>query len=325
MRGALTQWLDWHRRHPLALAEDVALIEEIAREAGADTRPERLCRWWQQKRERQRSHLQTLQPAARWPMCWPELSRRSRCHLQQALDEDNRDWRERFVRGDADQRQRASRERLIDRAGPSTAGWMRRSAGWSPKGCALAWDAARWQLERERQQRDLIETLRALRTLQAPERERRRTALLQAWSPAHARAGRSAGAPVPRTAAALPVRADRRAAQPHRRQPAPRGRHTAAGLGPRPARGRRRHRYGGWIVTRRVPDGRSGKALQAGLEHQRQQIPGLVWRAPMLDADLDQTLAAGAVDQQHQRLGARASCQPKPAPKPTPEPITTEP
>ena len=60
VRQALTQWLDWHRRHPLALAEDVALIEEIAREAGADTRPERLCRWWQQLRERQQLHLQTL-------------------------------------------------------------------------------------------------------------------------------------------------------------------------------------------------------------------------------------------------------------------------
>ena len=35
VRQALGQWLDWHRRRPLA--EDVALLEEIAREAGSDT------------------------------------------------------------------------------------------------------------------------------------------------------------------------------------------------------------------------------------------------------------------------------------------------
>ena len=103
-------------------------------------------------------------------------------HLQQALDEDNRDWRERFVRGDADQRQRASRERLIDRAetfyGRLDAAQRRLVA---ERLRASPWDAARWQLERERQQRDLIETLQALRTLQASEHTRR-TALLQAWA-----------------------------------------------------------------------------------------------------------------------------------------------
>jgi hypothetical protein len=181
VRQALTQWLDWHRRHPLALAEDVALIEEIAREAGADTRPERLCRWWQQLRERQQLHLQTLAGGAMADVL-AGLSEAQLRHLQQALDEDNRDWRERFVRGDADQRQRASRERLIERAetfyGRLDAAQRRLVA---ERLRASPWDAARWQLERERQQRDLIETLQALRTLQAPEHARR-AALLQAWA-----------------------------------------------------------------------------------------------------------------------------------------------
>lgn len=175
VRQALAQWLDWHRRRPLG--EDTALLEDLAREAGADTRTERTCRWWQTLVDRQALYLQTL---ASGPLAdvLSGLSDAQLRHLQQALDEDNRDWRDRFLRGDADQRQRASRERVIDRAelvyGRLDAA-QRRFVGERLR--ASPWDPVRWMAERQRQQRDLIETLQALRT--TPERERR-AALLQA-------------------------------------------------------------------------------------------------------------------------------------------------
>ena len=105
--------------------------------------------------------------------------------------------------------------------------------------------------ERERQQRDLIETSQALRTLQAPERERR-TALLQAWAGARSKRTIRRRASTANTAA-LPVRADRRAA--NRTDASQRRELHGCRAGPATcARGRRRHRYGSWIVTRRVPD-----------------------------------------------------------------------
>ncbi|MDQ5897499.1 MAG: hypothetical protein QG612_1585 [Pseudomonadota bacterium] len=177
VRQALAQWLDWHRRRPLA--EDVALLDEIAREAGADTRAERTCRWWQLVHERQGIHLQAL-AGGMLPDVLATLSDAQLRHLQQALDDDNREWRERFLRGDADQRLRAARERAIERAeqlyGRLDAA-QRRFIGERMRGSP--WDATRGLAERQRQQRDLLETLQALRALPAGDHERR-VGLLQA-------------------------------------------------------------------------------------------------------------------------------------------------
>ena len=97
-RRALTQWLDWHRRHPLALAEDVALIEEIAREASADTGRTWLCRWWQRLRERQQSASADA-GRRRDGRCAGRAERGRGAPPAAGARRDNRDWRERFVRG----------------------------------------------------------------------------------------------------------------------------------------------------------------------------------------------------------------------------------
>jgi hypothetical protein len=158
VRQALTQWQTWHRTRQLPI--DTGLLEQAAREAAADATPAQACRWWTTVQGRQETYLHALvEPLADTLGSLDEGQLR---HLQTRLDASNREWRDTYLRGDNDQRHRASAERIIDRADTLYGridSAQRRFI--SERLRSSPWDPHRWLQERQRQQQELATTLRA--------------------------------------------------------------------------------------------------------------------------------------------------------------------
>lgn len=158
-RQALARWQVWHRTRQLP--EDLALLDQIAQDAGSDTTPAQTCRWWTTLQGRQDLYLQALvEPMAEVLATVDEVQLR---HLQARLDRSNREWRDTYLRGDSDQRLRASAERVIDRADTlygHVDSAQRRFIAERLR--SSPWDPHRWLQERQRQQQELVATLRAV-------------------------------------------------------------------------------------------------------------------------------------------------------------------
>jgi hypothetical protein len=176
VRQALTQWQTWHRTRQLP--EDLAVLEQVAQEARSDATPAQSCRWWKTVQGRQELYLQAL--AEPMTDVLGSLDEGQLKHLQTRLDTSNREWRDTYLRGDSDQRHRASAERIIDRADMVYGridSAQRRFISERLRGSP--WDPHRWQQERLRQQQELITTLRAV--AQPGMDKAQRVALLRTW------------------------------------------------------------------------------------------------------------------------------------------------
>jgi hypothetical protein len=176
VRQALIQWQTWHRTRQLP--EDLAVLEQVAQEARSDATSTQSCRWWRAVQGRQETYLQALVE----PMTdvLGSLDEGQFKHLQTRLDTSNREWRDTYLRGDSDQRHRASAERIIDRADMVYGridSAQRRFI--SERLRSSPWDPHRWQQERLRQQQELITTLRAV--AQPGMDKAQRAALLRTW------------------------------------------------------------------------------------------------------------------------------------------------
>ncbi|MEY2875101.1 MAG: hypothetical protein RLZZ373_2472 [Pseudomonadota bacterium] len=176
VRQALTQWQTWHRTRQLP--EDTALLEQAAQEANADAAPAQACRWWKAVQARQETYLNALiEPMAD---TLGSLDDTQFKHLQTRLDTSNREWRDTYLRGDNDQRHRASAERLTDRAETLYGridSAQRRFI--SERLRSSPWDPHRWQQERQRQQQEMVATLRAV--AQPGLDKAQRVTLLRTW------------------------------------------------------------------------------------------------------------------------------------------------
>jgi len=176
VRQALTQWQTWHRTRQLP--DDTLLLDQAAQEAAVDATPAQACRWWKTVQGRQETYLNALvEPMADTLGSLDEGQFR---HLQTKLDASNREWRDTYLRGDSDQRHRASTERLIDRADTLYGridSAQRRFI--SERLRSSPWDPHRWLQERQRQQQELVATLRAVN--QPGVDKAQRTQLLRTW------------------------------------------------------------------------------------------------------------------------------------------------
>lgn len=177
VRQALLQWQTWHRTRQLP--EDVAQLEQLAQEALSDTAPAQACRWWKTVQTRQETYLLALvEPLA---PTLGSLDEAQLKHLQAKFDTSNREWRDTYLRGDSDQRHRASTERIIDRADMlygQIDSAQRRFI--SERLRSSPWDPHRWLQERQRQQQETLTTLRA--AVQPGLDKAQRTTLLRAWA-----------------------------------------------------------------------------------------------------------------------------------------------
>lgn len=176
VRQALAQWQTWHRTRQLP--DDLALLEQLAQEASSDTTPAQTCRWWKAVQTRQETYLMALvEPLADTLGSLDDVQLK---HLQTRFDTSNREWRDNYLRGDSDQRHRASVERLVDRAetlyGRLDSAQRRLI---SERLRSSPWDPHRWLQERQRQQQETLATLRA--GAQPGLDKARRSAALRTW------------------------------------------------------------------------------------------------------------------------------------------------
>ena len=90
VRQSLAQWLSWHRARPLG--EDVALLDQLARDAAADVTPAQTCRLWAQLQARQMLYLEQLVTGPFGDVL-ADLGDAQLRHLQARFDESNHEWR----------------------------------------------------------------------------------------------------------------------------------------------------------------------------------------------------------------------------------------
>ena len=159
VKRALDDWFGWHRA--TQLPDYAALLASARQQIGEPTTPDAACRW------QDRVRLQ-LEPAlgravAEFAAVVPGLTEAQYRHLEGRYLKVNDDMRADFLQPDAAERQRASVERAVERAervyGRLDAPQRRvivagvEASPFSPE---------LWLAERQRRQRDVLQTLRRL-------------------------------------------------------------------------------------------------------------------------------------------------------------------
>jgi hypothetical protein len=160
VRAALQDWLSWHRSK--ALADDIALLEQAAREVRQDTTPAQVCAWWNRTVQRRSLYLTQLLPAA--AELAATLDERQLRHIEAYQQVKDQDWRDDHLQPKASERFDGEVKRVRERAemlyGKLDAAQRRtivdRMQGNTP------WDAQRWHAGMLREQAALLQALRGV-------------------------------------------------------------------------------------------------------------------------------------------------------------------
>lgn len=158
-REAIAQWFAWHQR--TQLPDYVALLERAASEAVVDTTPAQACRWFDEVRTRiDRAVEQALPDAA---AIAAGLSPEQLAHLERKQAKNNAEFRDDFLQADPAERRAAAVERVVERAEQLYGRLARSQRERIAQSLASSpFDPERWLAERQRRQRDLVQTLRRL-------------------------------------------------------------------------------------------------------------------------------------------------------------------
>lgn len=160
VKDALGRWLAWHRA--TQLGDYAALLQRAAGEVQHDTTPERLCRWIDELGARADAAVeQALPDAARLAR---RLAPEQLEHIARRQRQEADKLREEFLEPDRAERLDAAVERATERAEKLYGRLDAHQRGRLAQDVAASpFDAQRWLAEKERRQRDLLDTLRALR------------------------------------------------------------------------------------------------------------------------------------------------------------------
>ncbi len=160
-RAALDRWFDWHRG--TQLADYAGLLAAAQREIGQDATPAQMCRWWGELRQRYDSAVDAALPAA--ADLAPALTVAQLQHIEQRFAKGNAALRDEQLQPDPATRRREAVKRAVERAERL---YGRLSDGQralvESQVAASPFDPEAWMAERERRQRDLLQTLRRLQT-----------------------------------------------------------------------------------------------------------------------------------------------------------------
>jgi hypothetical protein len=160
VRGALQDWMSWHRSQ--ALGDAVGLLEQAAREVGQDITPAQVCGWWDKYNQRRTSYLTQLLPAA--ADLAATLEPRQLDNVQARQISKDADWRDEHLQPKPTDRLEGEVKRVRDRAemlyGKLDAAQRRylveRLQGATP------WDADRWHAGMVREPAVLLAALRGV-------------------------------------------------------------------------------------------------------------------------------------------------------------------
>jgi len=155
-RDAIDQWFAWHRRSQLPDYAD--LLQRAAGEALQDVTPARACEWFQQIRVRADAAAEKALPdAAALTMTFKPEQLRA---LQRKQAKNNADFRSDFLQVEPQKRLAKSVERAIERSeqlyGGLDEAQRKRIA---QRVAASPFDPERWNEERMRRQRELLQAL----------------------------------------------------------------------------------------------------------------------------------------------------------------------
>lgn len=159
VRQALDRLHEWHRG--TQLPELLALLDSAQTQVTEPTTPEKACRWQGQVREALEPTLErALQLAAEQ---LPGLGEAQFRHMEQRYAKGNAEMRRDFLQPDAEDRAEASVKRTLERVeriygrlGDAQKRVVREGVAASP------FDPELWLAERQRRQRDVMQTLRRL-------------------------------------------------------------------------------------------------------------------------------------------------------------------
>jgi Family of unknown function (DUF6279) len=157
LKESLDQWFDWHRQTQLVpYANWLVTIEKRLAEptTGAE-----VCAWFDQAREKAQPAIDRAMMAASEHL--PALGLAQIAHLEQRYAKNNAEFRELYLKGDANERMKTRRKRSIESAeriygklGPAQIKVIEANLASSP------FDPATSLLEREKRQREILATMR---------------------------------------------------------------------------------------------------------------------------------------------------------------------
>ncbi len=158
-RAAIDRWFQWHRS--TQLADYAGLLAQAQREVGQDASAAQMCRWWGELRQRYDVAVDAALPAAADLV--PALGTAQLRHIEQRLAKGQATLRDDFLQPDPEKRRREALKRAVERAerlygriSDAQRALVEAELAASP------FDPEAWLAERERRQRDLLQTLRRL-------------------------------------------------------------------------------------------------------------------------------------------------------------------
>jgi len=111
-RAAVDQWFAWHRRQQLA--EDAALLDQIAQEALKDTSGAQVCQWVTVYERKRDLYLTQFAPAV--ADIAASLGPENLKQIEARFAKVNEKWRDEHVQGDLSEREAEAVKRVLDRA-----------------------------------------------------------------------------------------------------------------------------------------------------------------------------------------------------------------
>jgi hypothetical protein len=159
VRQALDQWFDWHRG--TQLADAAALLAAAGQQVLDPTTPEAVCRWQDRARE-------WVEPALNraivdFAQIVPSLGEAQFKHLERRYSKNIDEMRADFLQPDPAERQRESVKRAVERAERLYGRLDEAQLRIVSAGVAVSpFNPELWSRERQRRQRDTLQTLRRL-------------------------------------------------------------------------------------------------------------------------------------------------------------------
>jgi len=169
-RAAVDQWFAWHRREQLA--EDAALIDQLAREAEREFTGAQVCQWVKVYERKRDLYLTQFAPAVADVAA--TLGPQNLRQVEARFAKVNETWRDEHVQVDLKEREAATVKRVLDRAELLYGRLDRAQRGFVAQAMRQApWDPERAYAERLADQREALAALQRLgqRSLSAEQRQ----------------------------------------------------------------------------------------------------------------------------------------------------------
>ena len=172
-RRAIDRWFDWHR--PSQLPDYAALLAQAQTQMLAATTPAQVCAWQDRVRRQLEPALQ--RGLLEFADLVPSLGEAQFKHLEQRYLKGNDELRNDFLQPDSAERQRESIKRSAERAERLYGSLSEAQLQVIAAGVSVSpFNPELWLAERQRRQRDTLQTLRRL-VADKPERDQRVGAL----------------------------------------------------------------------------------------------------------------------------------------------------